>query len=595
MKRRLLLFAVLLVATLTWPVKAQTPKPLVPYYKTGFEEMEVQTFTDDTVEIEGVRWRIVNGRIVDDPKANIPFGKKALELTAGYVGDVPAMIEAIDPIRGTQVAVSYTQGWTDALISNAGKSWFAQESFDGGKSWAEKEIIFDATTVTNDLYERINPDASSFRFRIIFNDPDKTKGVGWRIMLDDIAFYDTGEGAPIRNPWRVYPANIRSGFETAQSSISYHILAFGDDWIMGDPKGGSDFFNSYIEARLDDQPATQHWQLNSVDSRITYSNLQPGVHTIGLRFMNIATGKPYPELEEHVTYFTVKEATQLHSLEELLQAPVEGFYEVILDKKTLVNMAVPMTPEKWLWDGEKGIMMFDPRLHDPIYGNPPEKALLAKRIVGQLVERDHNLYFQVDAPSTLEEVDQNFRFDNRTTKSIKDLLDNVEHNMYAPVSIQNVRIKPRTDSKVPYRFGALDDITITDSTGVSMKMQNFFPFLFLANKEVNPSGDLTVFGMLAKHCTTGEPVLWPLFALNYKPTANEPVLATPSDLHIATEEGVTRFTAEQPVSLFVWDMAGTQLYASTTTATEHVVSAKGAVLVAATFEDGRVWIQKLYL
>lgn len=595
MKRRLLLFAVLLVATLTWPVKAQTPKPLVPYYKTGFEEMEVQTFTDDTVEIEGVRWRIVNGRIVDDPKANIPFGKKALELTAGYVGDVPAMIEAIDPIRGTQVAVSYTQGWTDALISNAGKSWFAQESFDGGKSWAEKEIIFDATTVTNDLYERINPDASSFRFRIIFNDPDKTKGVGWRIMLDDIAFYDTGEGAPIRNPWRVYPANIRSGFETAQSSISYHILAFGDDWIMGDPKGGSDFFNSYIEARLDDQPATQHWQLNSVDSRITYSNLQPGVHTIGLRFMNIATGKPYPELEEHVTYFTVKEATQLHSLEELLQAPVEGFYEVILDKKTLVNMAVPMTPEKWLWDGEKGIMMFDPRLHDPIYGNPPEKALLAKRIVGQLVQRDHNLYFQVDAPSTLEEVDQNFRFDNRTTKSIKDLLDNVERNMYAPVSIQNVRIKPRTDSKVPYRFGALDDITITDSTGVSMKMQNFFPFLFLANKEVNPSGDLTVFGMLAKHRTTGEPVLWPLFALNYKPTANEPVLATPSDLHIATEEGVTRFTAEQPVSLFVWDMAGTQLYASTTTATEHVVSAKGAVLVAATFEDGRVWIQKLYL
>ena len=574
---------------------AQTPKPLVPYYKTGFEEMEVQTFTDDTVEIEGVRWRIVNGRIVDDPKANIPFGKKALELTAGYVGDVPAMIEAIDPIRGTQVAVSYTQGWTDALISNAGKSWFAQESFDGGKSWAEKEIIFDATTVTNDLYERINPDASSFRFRIIFKDPDKTKGVGWRIMLDDIAFYDTGEGAPIRNPWRVYPANIRSGFETAQSSISYHILAFGDDWIMGDPKGGSDFFNSYIEARLDDQPATQHWQLNSVDSRITYSNLQPGVHTIGLRFMNIATGKPYPELEEHVTYFTVKEATQLHSLEELLQAPVGGFYEVTLDKKTLVNMAVPMTPEKWLWDGEKGIMMFDPRLHDPIYGNPPEKALLAKRIVGQLVQRDHNLYFQVDAPSTLEEVDQNFRFDNRTTKSIKDLLDNVERNMYAPVSIQNVRIKPRTDSKVPYRFGALDDITITDSTGVSMKMQNFFPFLFLANKEVNPSGDLTVFGMLAKHRTTGEPVLWPLFALNYKPTANEPVLATPSDLHIATEEGVTRFTAEQPVSLFVWDMAGTQLYASTTTATEHVVSAKGAVLVAATFEDGRVWIQKLYL
>lgn len=574
---------------------AQTPKPLVPYYKTGFEEMEVQTFTDDTVEIEGVRWRIVNGRIVDDPKANIPFGKKALELTAGYVGDVPAMIEAIDPIRGTQVAVSYTQGWTDALISNAGKSWFAQESFDGGKSWAEKEIIFDATTVTNDLYERINPDASSFRFRIIFKDPDKTKGVGWRIMLDDISFYDTGEGAPIRNPWRVYPANIRSGFETAQSSISYHILAFGDDWMMGDPKGGSDFFNSYIEARLDDQPATQHWQLNSVDSLITYSNLQPGVHTIGLRFMNIATGKPYSELEEHVTYFTVKEATQLHSLEELLQAPVGGFYEVTLDKKTLVNMAVPMTPEKWLWDGEKGIMMFDPRLHDPIYGNPPKKALLAKRVVGQLVERDHNLYFQVDAPSTLEEVDHPFTFDNRTTKSIQDLLDNVEYNMYAPVSIQNVRIKPRTDSKVPYRFGALDDITITDSTGVSMKMQNFFPFLFLANKEVNPSGDLTVFGMLAKHRTTGEPVLWPLFALNYKPTANEPVLAAPSDLRIATEEGATRFTAEQPVSLFVWDMAGTQLYASTTTATEHVVSAEGAVLVAATFEDGRVWIQKLYL
>ena len=128
-----------------------------------------------------------------------------------------------------------------------------------------------------------------------------------------------------------------------------------------------------------------------------------------------------------------------------------------------------------------------------------------------------------------------------------------------------------------------------------MKMQNFFPFLFLANKEVNPSGDLTVFGMMAKHRTTGEPVLWPLFALNYQSTANEPVLASPSDLRVATEEGVTRFTAEQPVSLYVWDMAGTQLYASTATATEHVVSVEGTVLVAATFEDGRVWIQKLYL
>lgn len=577
------------------PMMAQRLIPPVPYYKTGFEEMEAQTFVDDTVEIEGVRWRIVNGRIVDDPKANIPFGKKALELTAGYVGDVPAMIEALDPIRGTQVSVSYMQGWTDALVSNAGKSWFAQESFDGGKNWLEKELIFDATTISTDLYERIDPDADSFRFRIIFNDPDKTKGVGWRIMLDNIAFYDTGEGAPIRTPWSVYPADIRNGFETAQSTLSYHILAFGDDWIMGDPQAEPGFFTSYIEARLDDQPATQHWRLNSVDSLITYSNLQPGVHTIGLRFMDIATGQPYPELEEHVTYFTVKESTQLHSLEELLQAPVGGFYEVTFDKKTLVNMAVPMTPEKWLWDGKKGIMMFDPRLHDPIYGNPPEKALLAKRIVGQLVERDHNLYFQVDAPSTLEEVDQPFMFDNRTTKSIQDLLDNADYNMYAPVSIQNVRIKRRTDSKVPYRFGALDEITITDSTGVSMKMQNFFPFLFLANKEVDPSGDLTVFGMMAKHRTTGEPVLWPLFALNYQSTANEPVLASPSDLRVATEEGVTRFTAEQPVSLYVWDMAGTQLYASTATATEHVVSVEGSVLVAATFEDGRVWIQKLYL
>ena len=90
-------------------------------------------------------------------------------------------------------------------------------------------------------------------------------------------------------------------------------------------------------------------------------------------------------------------------------------------------------------------------------------------------------------------------------------------------------------------------------------------------------------------------MLWPLFALNYQSTANEPVLASPSDLRVATEEGVTRFTAEQPVSLYVWDMSGTQLYASTVTATEHVVSVEGTVLVAATFEDGRVWIQKLYL
>ena len=42
------------------PMKAQRLIPPVPYYKTGFEEMEAQTFVDDTVEIEGVRWRIVS-------------------------------------------------------------------------------------------------------------------------------------------------------------------------------------------------------------------------------------------------------------------------------------------------------------------------------------------------------------------------------------------------------------------------------------------------------------------------------------------------------------------------------------------------------
>ena len=62
------------------PMMAQRLTPPVPNYKTGFEEMETQTFVDDTVEIEGVRWRIVNGRIVDDPKANIPVSYTHLDV-----------------------------------------------------------------------------------------------------------------------------------------------------------------------------------------------------------------------------------------------------------------------------------------------------------------------------------------------------------------------------------------------------------------------------------------------------------------------------------------------------------------------------------
>lgn len=576
------------------PAMAQRLTPPVPYYKADFEEMEVQTFVDDTVTIDGVRWRIVNGRIVDDPKANIPFGKKALELTAGYVHGVPAMIEAVDPIQATQVTASYMQGGLDALISNAGSSWFAQESFDDGKSWMEKELIFDATTISTDVYERIDPEVPSFRFRIVFKDPDKKKGTGWRIVLDNLALYDTGEDGRIRSPWSVYPANIRNGFETAQSSVSFHILTFGDDWIMGDPNAAGDFFTSYIEARLDDQEPTKHWRLESADSLITYDGLKPGVHTIGLRFMDIATGQPYPELEDHVTYFMVKPLTQLHSLEELSKAPVGEFYEVTFDKKTVVNLGVPKTPEKWLWDGERGIMMFDPRLHDPIYVNMPQKVLQVKRIVGQLVERDHNLYFQVDAPSVLEETTEAFSFVNRTTSRIQDLMSHVDYNMYAPVSIQNVLIMPREDSEVPYRFGALDEITIRDSEGETMKMQNFFPFLFLNNPNVNPSGPLTVFGMLARHRTTGEPVLWPVFAQNYQDNANELVLAAASDVQVVSAEGVVRFMAECPFGLTVWDMSGVLLQTSVAMS-EHIVSATGAVLAVATFDDGRVWIQKLYL
>ena len=595
--RKQLLY-LLLAAWATLSLQAQTPQPPKPYYKTGFEDVPTQTLTNDTITINGVRWHIVNGRIIDDNKAGITFGNRALELTAGFVDGVPAMMETVDPIEATQVTFSYIQSGIDGLIFNGASSWFVRELFNRGKTWAETDLKFDATQETTGRYERVEEQAASYHFRIYFKDLDRKNGSGWRIIVDDVAFYNLKKpdgSIAMRQPWTIYPASIFNRFETAQTTLSFHPVSNGDEWIMGPPDQGGASSSSYIEIQLDDNTPTRHWRLQSVDSLITYENLALGDHSIRLRFMDGSTGKPYEGLEDHVTKFTVKPISTLHSLEELLAAPVGGFYEVILDKRTtFVNFPVIITPEKWLWDGEKGIMLFDPRLHDKLFGSLPEHALIAKRIVGQLVERDHNLYFVLDTPGEYEVTDKPFQFINRTTNNISKLLDNQAYNMYAPISIQNVKLMPKQDGTVPYRFGPMEDMTITDSQGNTLKMQNFFPFLFLTNPNVIPSGALTIFGMLAHHRVTGEAVLLPIMAQNYTPD-NAEILTAPHDaVRLSVSEQAARFDANEPFELTLRSLDGRCLQASPL-ALEHTTNLKGTMVAVARFADGRIWVDKVVL
>ena len=153
---------------------------------------------------------------------------------------------------------------------------------------------------------------------------------------------------------------------------------------------------------------------------------------------------------------------------------------------------------------------------------------------------------------------------------------------------------PKQDGTVPYRFGPMEDMTITDSQGNTLKMQNFFPFLFLTNPNVIPSGALTIFGMLAHHRVTGEAVLLPIMAQNYTPD-NAEILTAPHDaVRLSVSEQVARFDANEPFELTLRSLDGRCLQASPL-ALEHTTNLKGAMVAVARFADGRIWVNKVVL
>jgi len=61
----------------------------------GFEDAVKDNFNDDTLTIDGRRWRFHNARIVSDSILGIPEGRKAVQIRAGEPDGEPACSSSI--------------------------------------------------------------------------------------------------------------------------------------------------------------------------------------------------------------------------------------------------------------------------------------------------------------------------------------------------------------------------------------------------------------------------------------------------------------------------------------------------------------------
>lgn len=507
----------------------------------GFEDAVKDDFADDTLTIDGRRWRFHNARIVSDSILGIPEGRKAVQIRAGQPVGEPACLQLLDTIHGAGLTFQIVHSGIDRLI-NRSRCWNLEASFDGGNTWAVTTPAFDSRCefAWQSVTVPVLPD-SGYVFRFVFHNPDNNQGSDWCILIDGISVTE-GDGAEI--PWYVQPGNITNGFATATDSVSFRPVLSGSSYFFGPEEYGGRT-SVYVTV---DGGEPQVFNAMPLDMSITLRNLTLGKHHLNIRFYDRKLGRFLDEAQPTDIDFYVRPYEEIQGIGNLLKATPGKFYELTPQPghDIIVNWASPTRAQRWLHDGTGGILVDDPLFLDPVGQYVPDNMMHVRKIRGQLVKVSNNLMLRLDTKAEIDTLDTKFMFANYSCDDLSLVTDDPEAYMGAPLCLTQVKL---SSDKGPVRCLPNEFINATDAKGNTMRLENIFTDMFTMSSLVQ-ADSIMVFGIVGKSFIDGTPVLFPLSTAEAATSGISTVAsAMESPAYRAADGVLTILPIDRPVSL----------------------------------------------
>lgn len=507
----------------------------------GFEDAVKDDFADDTLTIDGRRWRFHNARIVSDSILGIPEGRKAVQIRAGQPGGEPACLQLLDTIHGAGLTFQIVHSGIDRLI-NRSRCWNLEASFDGGNTWAVTTPAFDSRCefAWQSVTVPVLPD-SGYVFRFVFHNPDNNQGSDWCILIDGISVTE-GDGAEI--PWYVQPGNITNGFATATDSVSFRPVLSGSSYFFGPEEYGGRT-SVYVTV---DGGEPQVFNAMPLDMSITLRNLTLGKHHLNIRFYDRKLGRFLDEAQPTDIDFYVRPYEEIQGIGNLLKATPGKFYELTPQPghNIIVNWASPTRAQRWLHDGTGGILVDDPLFLDPVGQYVPDNMMHVRKIRGQLVKVSNNLMLRLDTKAEIDTLDTKFMFANYSCDDLSLVTDDPEAYMGAPLCLTQVKL---SSDKGPVRCLPNEFINATDAKGNTMRLENIFTDMFTMSSLVQ-ADSIMVFGIVGKSFIDGTPVLFPLSTAEATTSGiNTVASAMECPAYRAADGALTILPIDRPVSL----------------------------------------------
>ena len=507
----------------------------------GFEDAVKDDFADDTLTIDGRRWRFHNARIVSDSILGIPEGRKAVQIRAGQPVGEPACLQLLDTIHGAGLTFQIVHSGIDRLI-NRSRCWNLEASFDGGNTWAVTTPAFDSRCefAWQSVTVPVLPD-SGYVFRFVFHNPDNNQGSDWCILIDGISVTE-GDGAEI--PWYVQPGNITNGFATATDSVSFRPVLSGSSYFFGPEEYGGRT-SVYVTV---DGGEPQVFNAMPLDMSITLRNLTLGKHHLNIRFYDRKLGRFLDEAQPTDIDFYVRPYEEIQGIGNLLKATPGKFYELTPQPghDIIVNWASPTRAQRWLHDGTGGILVDDPLFLDPVRQYVPDNMMHVRKIRGQLVKVSNNLMLRLDTKAEIDTLDTKFMFANYSCDDLSLVTDDPEAYMGAPLCLTQVKL---SSDKGPVRCLPNEFINATDAKGNTMRLENIFTDMFTMSSLVQ-ADSIMVFGIVGKSFIDGTPVLFPLSTAEAATSGISTVAsAMECPAYRAADGALTILPIDRPVSL----------------------------------------------
>lgn len=545
--------------------------PPVILHRFDFEGVTKDNFEDEILTIGGKRWKFHNARIVSDPHLGIPQGKSAVQIRAGFKDGLPAYVELLDNIKGPGLTFQFTHSGIDRLI-NRNTCWYVEVSMDDGKTWATKPIYFDKqveAALKSEIVPVKNED-QGYRVRFYFSDNGNSQGKDWSVLLDNIM---TEANMRATEPWFVQAGNLYDGFCTAQDSLTFKPILSGSTWRFGPEMYGGKHKIKFTVGNHE----PQYFETMPLDIVFTERNLTPGKHHVNIQFVDRNNQYVEHSLQNDFDIY-VKESTPVKGIDALLKSKVGEFYELTPEEghPMIVNWATPTRAQRWLWDGKKGILVDDPRFLDPVGDFQPTKMMHAQKVVGQLLEINHNLIFRLDVKAEIDTLEQKYLFTNQICSDLSILTQNPEVFYGAPLTLYNVRMIPVPD--LGYDLRPNSAIVVEDEKGHRITMNNIFTDRFTLSR-LPESPRMNIFGIVGNSMLDGSLSFFPIQANEYIPESVKGIAPDEEAVNLFLESGAVTLQTRQAVELRITDMAGAIVWQGVVDGTETIRLPQGMYLL----------------